>query len=95
MSFLLTDQHLGTEVLLSSLTPEYLTRLECMCAAYQAMQSSMHVLLLWLLPNKRTVKYSLTRHPHSILQHQSVLTPLPLYDSKTASEMVLSLYCEV
>ena len=30
------------------------------------------VLLMLLLPNKSTVKYSLTSHPHSILQHQSL-----------------------
>ena len=30
------------------------------------------VLLMLLLPNKSTVKYSLASHPHSILQHQSL-----------------------
>jgi len=30
------------------------------------------VLLMLLLPNKSTVKYSLASHPHSILQHPSL-----------------------
>jgi len=49
------------------------------CIAFEASPLCPHinnstlsqVVLLMLLPNKSTVKYSLASHPHSILQYQS------------------------
>jgi len=50
------------------------------CIAFEAIPLCPHVndstlsqvVLLMLVPDKSTVKYSLTSHPHSILQYQSL-----------------------